>query len=242
MSAICVESVTVAQVGQARAETWTLRSAAALVAQEYVGGAVVPLVVCHTSFGASPGPKPVVFPSSTTLAVATPLTSSLAAYTDTQGYMTVIGPRRWKCSASYGADGSGGVDVFPRGSTAMSTREGIFGSETSACYGCTVGQACALFPAAARANQTTYHAPCTAHRPTRESVSQLSATVVAFEDPPYVKGEGALSGGQFPANGVMTYVPQSYDGSYLETCTLPDNVHSTCTGILNDFVARYENR
>jgi hypothetical protein len=40
----------------------------------------------------------------------------------------------------------------------------------------------------------------------------------------------------------MTYVPGSNDGGYVETCTLPDNVHSTCTAILNDFVARYRHR
>jgi hypothetical protein len=180
----------------------------------------------------------VIFPSTTTLAVPSALASSLAAYTDTQGYMTVIAPRGWRCSATYGADGSGGVRVEPR----RSTREGVVAGETSACFGCTTGQACALFSAAARAYTAAYHGACPERRPPQESVYRLSATVVAFEDPPYVKGEGALSGGQFPANAVMTYVPRSNDGSYVETCTLPDNVHSTCTAILDDFVARYRNR
>jgi hypothetical protein len=194
--------------------------------------------VCPTSFAVSPPPKPIAFPSATTLTVASALSGSLAAYTDTQGYLTIIAPRGWRCSAAYGADGSGGIRVWPRGSAA----EGINARETSACYGCTTGQACALFPAAAQAYRAAYRSPCPAPRPLNESVYRLSATVVAFEDPPYVRGEGALSGGQFPANGVMTYVPGNGDGSFVETCTLPENVHTTCTAILNDFVARYRNR
>ena len=208
---------------------------------QVAAGSVVPLTVCPTKFGVSFG-KSAVFPSLTTLSISTPLASSLAAYTDTQGLMTVIGPRGWKCSASYGADGSGGVTVFPRGSSATSPVEGIVAGETSACYGCTTGQACALFPTAEEAFQAAYRYACPAHRPPRESIYRLSKTVVAFEDPSYVKGEGALSGGQFPANGVMTYLSGSNDGSWVETCTLPDNVHSTCTAVLNDFVAKYQNR
>jgi len=177
----------------------------------------------------------------TTLLVATPLAGSLAAYTDRQGYLTVVGPRGWNCAASYGADGSGGVSVFPRGASATSI-EAIAGSETSVCYGCTTGRACVFFPAAAKAYPVAYQSACPARKPRRESTDRLSATVIAFEDPPFVKGEGIPSGGQFPANGVMTYLPGSYDGSYLETCTLPDNIHSTCTAILNDFVARYRER
>jgi hypothetical protein len=205
-------------------------------------GSVVPLVVCRTRFANPPAPKRLAFPSLTRLTVVTGLARSLAAYTDTQGYMTVVAPRQWRCSASYGADGSGGVSVYPQASISASGGEAVVGSETSACFGCTVGQACVFFPAAARAYSSTFGSACPHHRPRREAVTHLSATVVAFKDPPYVKGDGVPSGGQFPANGVMTYVPRSNDGSYLETCTFPENVHSTCAAILNDFVARYRNK
>ncbi len=202
-------------------------------------GSRVPLVVCPTSFGLAPG-KPAALPAATFLAVVTPLSGSLAAYTDRQGYMTVAGPRGWRCSASYGADGSGGVRVFPGGRASL--QEGIVGAETSACFGCTSAQACALFPLAARAYRSAYPGPCPARRPARETISRLSPTVVAFEDPAHVQGEGALSGGPFPANGVMTYAPGNESGRWLETCTLPADAHSTCTAVLNDFVARYGNR
>jgi hypothetical protein len=201
--------------------------------------ALVPLVVCPTSFGVSPGKRP-AFPTLTTLAVATPLSGSLAAYTDTQGSMTVIAPRGWRCSATYGADGSGGVRVFPRGHA--SAGETIVGGETSACYGCTTGQACALFAAAARAYRSSFPGACPVRRPARETIARLSSTVVAFEDPPHIRGEGVGSGGALPANGVITYLPGNASGSWLETCTLPAALHSTCTVILDDFLARYRDR
>jgi hypothetical protein len=232
---VCLTAVMLVQPATARppvgAEARAGRSAAA--------GSVVPLIVCRTTFVAPPG-KPAAFPSSTTLAASTPLANSLAAYTDTQGYMTVIGPRRWRCAANYGADGGGGVSVFPKGSLTASGGEAIVTHETSACVGCTAEQACALFPAAASAYRAIWGSPCPTHRPKQESIHRLSARVVTFEDPPSVKGDGVPSGGRFPANGVMTFVPSSHAGSYLETCTLPDNVRSTCRAVLNDFVARYQ--
>ena len=109
---------------------------------EGLTGSAVPLIICPTSFPISPAPTPTVFPSTTTLRVGTALSGSLAAYADTQGYVTVIAPRGWRCSAGYGVDGSGGLRVAPRGSA----REGIVASETSACSMCTTGQACALLP------------------------------------------------------------------------------------------------
>lgn len=122
------------------------------------------------------------------MAISSSLSASLSAYTDKIGQMTVIAPRGWRCSALIGADGSEGITVFPPGTTTASP-EAIRGIETSACYGCTTGQACALFPAAARAWRASFHSPCPAHRPAAESVDRLSATVVAFEDPAFVKGE-----------------------------------------------------
>jgi hypothetical protein len=155
--------------------------------------------------------------------------------------MTVTGPRGWRCSALYGADGTGGVRVYPPGAGSRGN-EGIVAGETSACYGCTIGQACALFPAALRAYRSQYPGGCPVRRPRGETAIRLGPTVVAFEDPAGVKGEGALSGGPYPANGVMTYVPGGDSGSYVETCTLPESFHSICTAILNDFVARYRSR
>lgn len=202
---------------------------------------VVPLVVCPTSLAITPARQPRL-PGLARLAGPTPLLGRLAAYTDREGYMTVLAPRGWRCSADYGADGSGGLSVMPAGAATGSRVEAVVAGETSVCYSCTNGQACALFPAAALAYRSAYGSACPGRRPPRESVVRLSAKLVAFEDPAFVRGDGVSSGGPFPANGVMTYVAGKDVPSYIETCTLPDGLHSICTAILNDFVARYGDR
>jgi len=89
--------------------------------------------------------------------------------------------------------------------------------------------------------------PCTSTPPSAESIAPLSSTVVSFSDPPGTAGGANPSGGQYPANAVMTYVmnpPGSVGNtvtSWLETCTLPYSQHALCTSVLNDFVARYKN-
>ena len=57
-------------------------------------------------------------------------------------------------------------------------------------------------------------------RPPSEIVDPLSTSVVDFEDPAGVKGTGDPSGGQDPANGLMTY--SSDDGG---ARLLPRDVH-----------------
>lgn len=200
----------------------------------------VPLVICPTSFAAS-APARLALPSSSLLP-ASAAAAGLAVYTDTRGLLRLLAPRGWACSGRYGADGSGRLQAAPRHSTPATRGEAVVASETSACFGCTTGQACVFFPEAAHAYRSAYDLPCPARRPARETVIRLSGTAVAFEDPPHVTGQGVPSGGQLPANGVMTYVEGDADGSFLETCTLPEAARDTCTAILNDFVADYAHR
>jgi hypothetical protein len=70
-------------------------------------------------------------------------------------------------------------------------------------------------------------------------VDPISTTLVAFLDPPGVKGDGDPSGGPWPANGVMIYNPGAPNGSYLETCTGPASLTPTCTAALNAFSTAY---
>jgi hypothetical protein len=74
-------------------------------------------------------------------------------------------------------------------------------------------------------------------------VIPIAAGIVTFEDPPGVKGDGRPSGGQYPADGVMTYHPSAQeDGSWQETCTLPASEKNICTAVLNTFISWYGQR
>jgi len=178
--------------------------------------------------------------------VPSDLVNQLAVYGDNQGTMKILGPVGWICSASYGADGGGGIDIYPSGepvpdlqSSASASDEAIVASETSACVGCREGQACPLFATAAADYQSDYGMSCPKSRPAAESVTQLSSGVVAFLDPPNVQGDAFPSGGPYPANGVMTYYSGNENGSWLDTCTLPYSQQALCTAVLNAFIVSY---
>jgi hypothetical protein len=186
------------------------------------------------------------------VAVPTAQATALEVYTDRGGLMKLLGPAGWDCRAEYGADGSGGVAVYQPGASlstsafgagwalsAGSHTEAVVGSQTSACVGCGLAQACPLFPAAATNYQSGFGLPCPRARPIAEAVDQLASGLVAFEDPPGVAGDGSPSGGSFPANGVETYGAADPSGSWIDTCTLPVADRALCTTVLNDFVARY---
>jgi hypothetical protein len=177
------------------------------------------------------------------------MAAGLAVYADTQGKMELVGPRGWRCAAAYGADGSGGVVVYPPGTAAprtpnavwklgQTTVMGIYGTESSACSTCTLSQACPLFPAAAKALRSYLGHGCAA-RPAAEIVTTLSSGIVSFEDPPGIHGDAMPSGGRYPANAVMTYHPGAQDGSWLDTCTLPSSDRAECTVALNSFIDWY---
>lgn len=211
----------------------------------------LPVVSCPTSLGAV---RPAVsLPASRPVTVPRALAGGLAVYADDQGIMALVGPKGWSCAASYGADGSGGVVVYPAGErlpkvwaagwplTQASTDAAIAGLESSACYSCTLAQACRLFPTAATAWRGAFGTPCPA-RPAAETVLRLAAGIVSFDDPPGVRGDGLPSGGRYPARGVLTYHPGVPDGSWRETCTVPGSDQDDCGAALAAFVSWYGSR
>lgn len=212
--------------------------------------ASLPVVACPTTDAVAATVTPVSLPSARAVVVPAGAATDLAVYADTQGGMALVGPSGWKCAASYGADGGGGIVVYPSGEavpqswnagwklTPGSATTAITGSESSACYTCTLAKACPEFPAAAKAFASYLGHSC-GSRPAREIVTAISSGLVSFEDPPGVYGKGQPSGGQYPANGVLTYYPGNPNGSWLETCTLPAGEKSTCTAVLNAFIAWY---
>lgn len=158
----------------------------------------LPVVVCPTVIAITPPPGSIPQPGSMAASVPDRLAGRLAVYTDDRGTMRLIGPRHWSCRAFYGADGSGGVAVYPTGQPipsdwgagwklpSTSTVQAVIGIETSACAGCSEGQACPLFTSAAKDFLDGFGRPCPTTRPTAENLDHLGAGVVAFEDPPPV--------------------------------------------------------
>lgn len=212
----------------------------------------VPVVTCPTTFGTAGG-KPSTAPSvpqSVTVSVPSSLQGYLAVYSDSADRMNLLGPAGWTCKASYGADGSGAVAVSPPGASTSNTKplydtqpftastaEAIVGVETGGCALCTEAQACPLFASAASAYQHNYGSSCQRTRPSAESMSTMSPSVVKFSDPPGVAGDGAPSGGHYSAIGVMTYVTGK--PSWRDTCTLPSSDGSLCSAATSNFAANY---
>lgn len=228
------------------ASTTTVPATTTTVSPSTVIEASVQIVVCPTSFGITPPPAPKSLPASMNVSVPQDLANQVALYSDDQGTMMLLGPKGWICTGSYGADGSGGVAIYPTGEPVPngqpftpSSAEAIVGSETSACLSCREVQACPLFASAASDFEQDYGMSCPHVRPSAESVDQISAGVVGFTDPPDVAGDGNPSGGPYPANGVMTYYSGNENGSWLDTCTLPYSQQALCTTALNLFVSDY---
>jgi len=207
--------------------------------------ASLPIVSCLTKFALATPPPTVPVPASVTVDVPTALAGKLAVYTDTDDIMKLLAPSGWSCSASYGADGSGIITIVPKGEslpatglTSDSSDQAITAYETGGSPVQAAAAACSFFPAAATATESDLGKGCSP-RPPSEIVDPLSTSVVDFEDPAGIKGSGEPSGGQDPANGVMTYSPTKGPGYYLETCTLAQDEHEVCTATLNYFVTLY---
>jgi len=200
----------------------------------------LPVVSCPTTWGIS---TPVSVPSPVSMTVDVPdtLEAKLAVYSDTDEIMMLLAPKGWTCTASYGADGSGGVDVSPRGAHVPTRKLGphslvqaIGGFETGGSPVQAAFSACPYFPAAAIAARSDLPEQACSTRSNSQIVEQISASVVAFEDPPGVDGAG-----ENPANGVMTYSPVKGPGFFIDTCTRPQDEHDICSALLNYFIVRY---
>ncbi len=159
--------------------------------------------------------------------------------------MKVVAPIGWSCAASYGADSTGGISVYPStepppsswsidwNTTSSSPIQAITINRASPCTSCMMAQACPLFPSAAAALKSYSRDSCPG-APASEIVEPLSAGLVLFQDPPGTPGASGVNA----TNGVMTYYPQ-LDESYVETCTLPSSEKIDCTSILNVFIDWY---
>jgi hypothetical protein len=221
--------------------------AAARVSVQVAG---CPTILGAGGNGAGPTVGQIHLPKTIEVAVPKSLARSVVFYADEFGVMHVLAPKGWHCVTTYGADGSGGLTITPPGQSATvngsflsSQAEAVTTHETSACVGCEADQVCPIFTYAIGLGS------CPDARPGDKTVnayafdvfdSEGSGTGTAeFYDPPYVAGDGDPSGGPYPAIGAMTYYPDSHDGSWMETCTLPASDEALCTDSLGTFMAHY---
>jgi hypothetical protein len=230
------------RTGGSQGSTTTTTTTAVTTSDE---AATLPVVSCPTTFAITTPPPTVPLPVSLTVEVPVALAQRLAVYVDSNNIMRLLAPTGWRCAASYGADGSGIVTLVPRGESLPaglqepnSSDQAISATETGGSPVQAAADACGFFPAAATATESDLGKGCSPPPPS-ETVDSINNNVVDFEDPAGIEGSGEPSGGRYPANGVMTYSPTNEPGFYLDTCTLPQAEHATCTAALNYFVTQY---
>ena len=204
----------------------------------------LPAVVCPTTNRVPHAPAKL--PRVSHLGVPASEAPSLAVYSDNLGQIFVLAPRHWSCGAEIQEDGREELVVVPHGSAIRATTSfhrqkwsGVVVSETSACFGCTLDQACPLFASAASLEMSSFGTVCPHARPSREEVRTESATAKLFEDPAGVPGEGNPSGGTNTAEGELTYNASSDNGSWVETCTLPASMAKICVATISVFNVNY---
>lgn len=198
-----------------------------------------PVVACKTTYASSPPPTTSApLPSYTFVGVPPDELTQLTYYETPDGGMQVLAPSGWKCSASFGSDGSGYVSVRAAGSSSTSP-EAVNINETSACLDCDLDQACPLFTAAAQA-LSQQKLECPSFPPFGELDKLINSHVAVFKDPPGVQGDGEPSGGTYPANGVVVYPGlDTQIAGWKETCTLPPSENALCTASVNYFIQQY---
>jgi hypothetical protein len=198
---------------------------------------VVPVVVCPTETGANLGA-----PSKAAVTARVDLSAraakSVAIYTDKYSMQSLLGPRGWRCIASYGADGNGGVTVYPKGesvhyfadlSKEPKSFRAVNADWTPACVVCILGQACPFFSAAKTAVTTLGYnkneVSCT--RPRGQTIVLSGRSFTIFTDPPGVTGTGRPSGGTQRARGLAVWEgvvkkgqQTDINGSAIVTCTI----------------------
>ncbi len=209
--------------------------------------AKVPVIICPTEFGASPPTDVAPIPKTINVPLSRALASSVAVYTDKAHLESVLGPRDWRCSAAYGADGNGGVVIFPKGESISYTGvyldnkqdlQAIDADWSPACVDCILGQACPFF-ARAKAMYSSLgypNAKSTCRQPRGQSLTSSASSLATFSDPPGVHGSATPSGGRYRALGFVYWAGTlklksghlGTNGSAVVSCTVAPTLRSVC--------------
>jgi hypothetical protein len=194
--------------------------------------ATVPVSRCPTTYGVPPGSTP-RFPSTQRVPGSAAALGGLRLYA-TRG-LSVLAPAGWRCHALQAADGGIAVTVRarrPAGGVVAATRE-------PACVGCIGDLACGYFPAATKLAV----AGCPSTPPPGERTTTLSRHVVAFSDPPGVRGGarglGVTPPAALPTRGIVVFRPGARPYAAAVACALPAARSGTCTTVVHAYLARY---
>jgi hypothetical protein len=186
----------------------------------------VPVVRCPTSFGARPGRISV--PRALTLRGVPASTARLTAYTNTSGFL--LGPPHLRCTGAVGVDGNATIQVWPKGQAKPGlhgTGSGLSLSVIPACVGCKALATCHYFPTFRRyVRQVALN--CRPEPPPGERLRYLNKRLVAFVDPPFVKGAGWPSGAGLRATGLVGIEPGASQVVFTSSCTLPAAQRAVC--------------
>jgi hypothetical protein len=215
----------------------------------------VPVRACPAATGTSWGKGPKI-PRTREINLPRAIAKQVAIFTDEFSVQSVLGPRGWRCIASYGADGSGGITVYapnerspgfyPHFTSNKSGLRGINVSAQPSCVGCYLQMACPYFKRALIREHRWFHGPqaATCRVPTHEQVRTLSATLVSVVDPPHLTGNNYPSGGPYFAIGNVFFSDSRSasgpSGSYFMTCALPSRDHAICYASLNWFSKHWQ--
>lgn len=207
----------------------------------------VPLVVCPTKFGTPRSTDVAKIPRTVEVSLSLKRASSVAVYTDRAELQTVLGPRDWRCSAYYGADGNGGVTIFPKSESIKYSGvyldndrdlQAINADWSPACADCILNQTCPFF-ARAKALYSSLGYPdarTNCRRPSGEEVLKVGTSLATFVDPAGVRGSATPSGGRYRALGLvywagtvkLTSGQVGANGSAVVSCTVTPALRSIC--------------
>jgi len=166
----------------------------------------------------------------------------LSLYTNEVNAGLIPAPTNWRCNASSSSSGLS-ISVHPStdhwtnasGAGRPSGDRGIAIHFGGGCVSCLSQQTCPYFKEARSQYESDWNLNpdggvalrpehfCAI--PTRENTQLVTPTIVQFQDPPHVKGIGALSGGANPSLG---YIILTKTGDVLLSCTLPQRDQKTC--------------
>ena len=208
----------------------------------------VPVIVCPTEFGASRPTDVAKIPRTAVVRLSPHEASFVALYTDKAQLQSVLGPRGWRCVASYGADGNGGVTIFPKDESIgysgvdpdkNRNLQAIDAEWSPACVDCILGQACPFFTRAKALYSASGYPDATANcrRPDGEILTSEGASLATFTDPPGVRGSATPSGGRYRALGLVYWAGTlkltsghvGTNGSAVVSCTVALALQYICS-------------